>query len=243
MPDNPKPSKKPTRVRPRISLQKELLIEARGVCGWCNRSAPSFDFHHIDANPSRTILENLIALCGTCHDGARLGNPSEVDLVVRKRELAWTRKSAAFHTPAPPVTSGKKIKFVARDNSGPVQQAETITNNFRGAKKPSLAPAPDSIGAHAAERAYLHYLRQEYIRCRLLEQTYGDKRRFVPAMASNAINKAVGYAPLQAPIGLFEKTWRKFHAVVCATLGAAMPHPTRPGSDSTPLDKPEFSRI
>jgi hypothetical protein len=214
----PPPRKKSPRVRPTIAQQKQLLIETRGACGWCRRTAASYDFHHIDEDPSYTVLENLITLCGTCHDGARLGNPSQADLSARKRELVWARAAAACHVdPTSPV---KKLKFVARENHGPVQQAETINNHYRTPKRPTMAPAPDSIGAYAAERSYLNYLREEYIRCRLLEQRYGDRRKFVPAQASNAIKKALGYAPLQAPIASFDTTWRKLHEVVCATLGA-----------------------
>lgn len=212
--------KKPKRVRS-VRLEKEMIAEAGGLCAWCGRPE-KLEVHHIDGDRSRTLADNLIALCGSCHDSAQHScDPSPADLHQRKLEQVYRRKAGIAMARNPAPQRVKRVKFVAEGNSGPVQQAEQITNNiFHGKKPPRPAPAPDSISAHAAERGYLEYLRREYIDCRLTEQHYGDKRRFAPAQASNTIKSVLGYMPNQAPITSFEKTWRRIYALVLGTLGA-----------------------
>lgn len=213
--EDPK-KKKAKRVRS-VRLEKEMIAEARGLCGWCERPE-TIEVHHIDGDPSNTVAENLIALCGSCHDSAQhSSDPSPADLHQRKLELAYNRKTAVAAARNP---AAKVINFTAEGNSGHVQQAEQITNVFHGGKPPRPAPAPDSIGAHAAERGYIEYLRKEYIRCRMTEQRYGDTRRFSPAQVTNTFASVLGYAPNQAPMTSFEKTWKTIHALVIGTLGA-----------------------
>lgn len=215
-----KTPKKAKRVRS-VRLEKEMIAEAGGLCGWCRRPE-ALEVHHIDGDPSHTVAENLIVLCGSCHSSAQHSvDPSPAELHQRKLELVYSRKADIASTRSPTPQTVNKAKFVSEGNTGFVQQAEQITNNiFRGKKPPRPAPAPDSIGAHAAERGYLEYLRKEYIGCRMTEQRYGDKRRFSPGQASNTIKSVLGYAPNQAPITSFEKTWRRMYELVLGTLGA-----------------------
>lgn len=148
-----------------------MMAEAGGLCGWCRRPG-ALPVHHIDGDRSNTVEANLIALCGTCHDHATHdGDPSPADLHTRKIQLLYERQRAGnpvTSTTLEMPTSSKRVKIIAVGNQGPVQQAERIVNNFGGAKRPTLTPAPDSIGAHSAERGYLAYLRKRYIECRLL---------------------------------------------------------------------------
>jgi len=52
-----------------ISIQKQLLIKSKGKCMWCRKQPPQ-EIHHIDGNPRNNKPDNLIALCGTCHNRA-----------------------------------------------------------------------------------------------------------------------------------------------------------------------------
>jgi len=48
-------------------IRKQLMIKGRGACMWCKKQ-PIQEFHHIDENPRHNRIENIIALCGTCHN-------------------------------------------------------------------------------------------------------------------------------------------------------------------------------
>lgn len=214
------------KARPKlpIRLRNKLFDEVRSVCPnpVCTEAGVSvIEIHHRDGDPANNDENNLIALCGSCHTRAEKSLISEADLDLWKKMLLAGHHPRLGridqHQAAPAGTGNIGIGI----NHGTVQSAKKIVNDFRGRKKPALAPAPDSIGAHATERGYLEYLRKRYIKCRLTEQKYGDKRRFSPAQASNVIEKVLGYPPLQAPITAFGTTWPRIYELVCSTLGAS----------------------
>jgi len=211
------------RPKPPITLRNRLFDEVRSTCPnpQCHEVGISvLEIHHRDGDPSNNAEINLIALCGSCHTRAEKKLISETDLDLWKRMLVsgyHPRLDSSIPTVAAPPNSGNIGVGI---NHGTIQSAQKIVNDFRGKAKPSLSPALDSIAAHAAERGYLEYIRKRYIKCRLTEQKYGDKRRFNPAQTSNVFEKVLGYAPLQAPMSAFDQTWRLLHQLVCSTVGA-----------------------
>ena len=69
--------------------QKARLIqETGGHCAFCNFSDAGFlEFHHIDENRANTVLENLIAVCPTCHAKITAGEITESSVTNRKIAL------------------------------------------------------------------------------------------------------------------------------------------------------------
>jgi 5-methylcytosine-specific restriction endonuclease McrA len=59
----------------------DILTRPR-KCMWC-RKAPAQEIHHIDGNPRNNKRDNLIRLCGTCHNKEKRGEITKEQL--RKR--------------------------------------------------------------------------------------------------------------------------------------------------------------
>ncbi len=197
-----------------VRLEKEMIAEAGGLCGWC-RKPVSLEIHHIDENPGNTVPQNLIAICGACHDEAKKGYPSPADFTARKLQLQWQRTAMLSHS----LTAPQKKMVVRIKKAKNPQFAETI-NNYRGVKPPRANPAVDAIEADAAMKGYVGYLIKRYIWCRIEEQKRGDPRRFHPAMAKNIVEKAVGFAPYGAPQKSFDVVVKRLVALVCRTKWA-----------------------
>ena len=131
--------------------RKELQQEAGSKCAWCgDESAEGWEFHHIDGRPENTVNENLIMLCGRCHNIAEANNGKITidDLYQRKRELAVQRQAVSVlqeKTVSPTITDS----IVASGNSHC-----SFTQNVYTAKKTvsRVAPAPDSIACNAEAR-------------------------------------------------------------------------------------------
>ena len=62
---------KSPRKAPTKSLERAVMLEARGRCPWCEDGkklkASEVEIHHIDGNPANTVLENLILSCRNHH--------------------------------------------------------------------------------------------------------------------------------------------------------------------------------
>jgi hypothetical protein len=205
-------SKKRPRVRPTVSQQKELIAESRGACAWCQQAAPRVQFHHIDGNRTRTVMDNLISLCGRCHDGAGLGNPSEADLGLRKRELAWSRRAAAYHTPA---TQGVQISV--EQNRG--QVAGTINNIRLTAKPQGPIILPGSIGSDPQRYGYVEYLVERLAEFRGVGNSFGQKRTGTvhAGIIRKQIKQARGNLPKDLPIDAWESLVRDLCAKIDST--------------------------
>ena len=59
-------AKKKKRVKIPYKDADELLVLCKHLCCICER--PLVKIHHIDEDPSNNDLNNLIPLCGRCHD-------------------------------------------------------------------------------------------------------------------------------------------------------------------------------
>ena len=221
---------KAARKKLTVKLRNKLFDEVRSTCPApeCKTAAgvSTLEIHHRDLDRDNNAEENLIALCPTCHTKATKGLISEADVDLWKRMLVRRHhprlgpETAADLAKPAKRPRAKQVSFTAKGNNGAVHQAVTMTVNHRGAKRPVLAPALDSIAAHAAERSYIVYLRKEYLRCRLLEGTYDPKRRAHPTKILNGFKKAVGCDPLGAPVRDFTAVAKRAREVVAATVGA-----------------------
>jgi 5-methylcytosine-specific restriction endonuclease McrA len=82
------------RKRKRIprSIEKALWIKSKGKCMWC-RKHPVQEFHHIDKNPHHNTPNNIIALCGTCHNRTHDGQITKEQLWKRLGIKKKTKKA------------------------------------------------------------------------------------------------------------------------------------------------------
>lgn len=134
-----------------VLQRKELQQEAGSKCAWCgDENAEGWEFHHIDGRPENTVNENLIMLCGKCHNIAEANNGKITidDLYQRKRELAAQRRASwgQHEKTASPIIEDS---IIATGNS-----QCSFTQNIYTAKQtsPRVSPAPDSIGSNAEAR-------------------------------------------------------------------------------------------
>lgn len=229
------PSKKLRRKAIAQTLRLNLLEEVRFVCPNPECKVPSdkklsvrqFEIHHIDGDRSNSVAQNLIALCRNCHKLADSRLISEADLNYWKLSLVnrvhprlGGEAERSLQTQlAPEKPPNLENNFTAGNISGGTfVQAGVV--NLNVSKTPTLAPAPDSIAAHAAAKSYVAYLREKYIWCRLQEEKMNVKRQgkpFAPSASKNIMTKIVGFAPLQAPVSAMTVIEEKMIARICKT--------------------------
>lgn len=192
-------TKKPPRVQLPAALKSALLDEVRSTCPSCGTAGVSkLEAHHIDGDRSRTVPENLIMLCGTCHGQA------DQQLINRELVADWKKWLTRGYHPWLDVP-GRTVstpKISVERNQG--QVAETINNRYVGAKPPKSAPVPGTIEADPPRRDYVRYLVSRYIEWRKKgAATMGDKRKFSPSAAWNVVASKLGFAPYKAPVESF----------------------------------------
>lgn len=80
---------KKKRVKIPYKDSDELLVLCKHLCCICEK--PLVQIHHIDGNPSNNDPNNLIPLCGTCHNlvevkvyGVRLYTPRHLEMYREK---------------------------------------------------------------------------------------------------------------------------------------------------------------
>lgn len=137
--------------------KKKLQQEADSRCPFCsNTEAGAWIFHHIDGIPYNTTLDNLIMVCGACHNQITLGEISEADVRLKKSMIIWEsmqrRQSKEEKTVSPKVISDS---IIAEGNSGclftqKVVHAEKVTQRIN--------PASDTIANNADARNRLNEL-------------------------------------------------------------------------------------
>lgn len=83
-----KSKKKKARVNIPPPLRYRLQQEINSVCPFCpQQSVETFEVHHIDGDRARTVFDNLILLCRTCHIKAGQGTIIEETVLAKKDEL------------------------------------------------------------------------------------------------------------------------------------------------------------
>src|SRR5271154_4224155 len=78
------------RVKPSKTLEKRVFQQANSQCAFCPEvEATSLQIHHIDENPTNSVIENLLLVCANCHTQITAGVISEADVRLKKRQLEW----------------------------------------------------------------------------------------------------------------------------------------------------------
>jgi len=187
------------RTRKTISAlkQKQLLQEADSQCPFCqDRDVSTFEFHHIDGDPSNNDLNNLIVVCSSCHTRITKGVPSEADVITKKRELCWT-----LQTRRNTGQIGVNVNVTASSFRGDI--AQTITK-ISGVRAPRIVHPPCSVGANLAMKGYIDYLIARYFDYRKADRSYGRKTPFSHAVIHRRIEEEFGAKTFFLPEGSFD---------------------------------------
>lgn len=175
------------RMRKTISAlkQKQLLQEADSQCPFCqDRDVSTFEFHHIDGDPSDDDLTNLIVACSSCHTRITKGILSEADIITKKRELYWTSQARRNTGQA-----AVNVNITSSSFHGDIAQSIT---KISGVKAPRIVHPPGSIGANLAMKGYIDYLIGRYFDYRKADWSYGRKILFSHAVIHKNIEREFG---------------------------------------------------
>ena len=151
-------------------LKKKLKQEANSMCPFCGNSEPgTWEFHHIDSDRGNSTYENMIMVCGGCHDRITKGELSEADVRLKKTMIMWKLSSARKKTS----TSGKiKAGNLALGNTGCKIEQNVYIDHM---PPPRVKAAPDSIGANAKARNYANYLARKLCEYRMKDKIFSTE--------------------------------------------------------------------
>lgn len=173
------------KVRKAVSSlkQKQLLQESDSQCAFCpQRDVSTFEFHHIDEDPSNNEFDNLIVVCSSCHTRITKGILSQADVGTKKRELAWTARSHRQN-------SAVSVNVLASSFRGDI--AQNITK-ISGVRAPKIAHPVGSIGANLRLRGYVDYLIGRYYEYRRIDCRYGRTGKISHAVLHKNIEREFG---------------------------------------------------
>lgn len=151
------------------NLRTAILQEALAICPFCGlEKLGSLQVHHIDGNPANTVMENLIAICASCHEQITKGLISEAEVMTKKRMLQFgahpfAKKNHAF---------GNAVHFSGINNQGII--ANKVTVNGKVAGKIII---PGTIGSDPKKYNYVEYLVKRLTKFREAGGSYGQKRK------------------------------------------------------------------
>ena len=177
----------------KAATKYKLNDEFDAACAVCRDTVSSkIEIHHIDGNPQNPALENLLLVCGGCHNEFTRGTKREADALFLKRmavagQLA-PRKNA--------IPKGDVIN--SGINNGLMGQSvyvEKFITKTEG--KGALQIRPGSIGSCIEDHNYLEYLIKKLAAFRTAGSSYGQKRTGVihPGVVKNQLNNEFGALP------------------------------------------------
>ena len=217
-----------TRSKNRISsmASKKVWQEAGQRCPFCAESAvEALHVHHIESREygGSNKFENLILVCANCHGKITHGQISEADVLVKKRELFYSKNA---QSKPPLVAKPKKIRNTLNftgENSGMV--ANNIT--FKGGSKPKVGPPLGTVGADPLRKNYMAYMLDKYHECRIADKSFGRFDPYNPGEIRKNIIRQFARA------GLYHVPLERFDAV-CEYIAGRI--------DRTPLAKTLHAR-
>jgi hypothetical protein len=188
---------------------KHLLNDQfKSACAVCrDATSAKLEIHHIDGDTQNPTFENLMILCGGCHNEFTLGTKNEADARMFKRmaETGHLAPRKDIHILARP--GGQ---FVNKGiNNGVMADVVHIKNLKvqRNQAGKSSRELPGTIGADVDMRTYATYLVGKYIKCRQDGEKWIKqyRRPFNPASAHGILGEGYGVtnSVLQIPQTLF----------------------------------------
>lgn len=192
---------------PISATTKHLLNDQfESACAVCRDSTSAkLEIHHIDGDTQNPSLENLLIVCGGCHNEFTLGTKTEADARMFKRMA---------ETGYLPSRKGKKTQPKSKVvNKGTNSGLMANTVNIGTLKVPkdragkSSRELPGTIGADPNMRTYATYLVGKYIKCRQEGEKWVKQygRPFSPGSAHGILGEGFGVtnSVLQIPQRFF----------------------------------------
>jgi hypothetical protein len=206
-------AKKTSRRAPiKAEIKHKLNDQFGSACAVCRETTSAkLEIHHIDGDAQNSALENLLLICGGCHNEFSRGTKCEADARMFKR-MAETgflppRKGSTEAGPAPThvVNHGHNSGVMAQNvNIGSIK----VPRDRRGKSANDL---PGTIGANPDMRTYAKYLVGKYIECRQKGERWVQqyKRAFNPGSAHGILGEGFGVSN-----SVYEIPQRHFHVWV-----------------------------
>ena len=164
-----KPTRKTPRKRISGNLKTQVFQEALVTCPFCGlQKLGSLQVHHIDENPSNDLPENLIAVCGSCHEQITKGIVSNADVCKTKLML-----KCGVHPFQAKVKTTQSVNANVGINKGIIANEVTIKS---GAKTTGLI-LQGTIGTDPAKYNYVEYLVKKLTKWRQNGEMFGQKRK------------------------------------------------------------------
>ena len=175
---------------------KHLLNDQFGsACAICrDGTSAKLEIHHIDGDAQNPTLENLLILCGGCHNEFTIGTKSEADARMFKRMAETGFLPPRKDHPNFPEASSKVVN--TGTNNGFMAEKIHIKNlNIpRDRAGKSSRDLPGTIGANADMRTYAIYLVKKYIEARQKGERWVRqyKSPFHPGSAHSILGEGFG---------------------------------------------------
>lgn len=170
--------------------EKKLLQECSSTCAFCQeRDVETFEYHHIDEEPSNNALENLIVVCSSCHTRITRGIYSPADVVTRKRELMYSKPKIKKSSKNAALQGDVNVSINASKFVGDI--AQNITK-IKTSRAPKIMHPPGSLGANLSMKAYIDYLLSQYYKFKEADKSYGWQRPFSHAAIHKSIQSRLG---------------------------------------------------
>ncbi len=145
------------RKNPTYRQKVRLLQESDNQCAFCDFvDSGRIQFHHIDEDPSNTILKNLISVCPNCHSSIGEGIITKQSVESRKKELENNYKKLQKLASVNFTKSTLNNPVIGNNNSVTINVKKQTT-------KKTVNKYPDgSIGQNVLMYGYSKYLADRY---------------------------------------------------------------------------------
>lgn len=144
-------SRKTPPAKTRAILQQEIGSQ----CPFCrNEDAAHFVVHHIDGNPAKNDLKNLLMVCPTCHSKITKGDISSVEVVGVRATLLKVKQLRKNSS------DGGGTAFYGNLSHSVVGNNNRVTYNTKTTQRPKYPTG--CIGSDIAKGNYVSYLITRY---------------------------------------------------------------------------------
>lgn len=193
----------------KAETKHRLYDQFDSACAVCRGTGSAkMEIHHIDGNTQNPALENLLLVCGGCHNEFTLGTRCEADARMFKR-MAETGFLPARRGSTDAPTGNTHIAYHG-NNSGVVAGTVNVgtikvSRNRRGKAPNDL---PGTVGADPDMRTYAKYLVGKYIECRQKGERWIKQysRPFNPGSAHGILGEGFGVTN-----SVYEVSQTRFH--------------------------------
>lgn len=206
--------KSPRRAPIKAETKHKLYDQFDSACAVCrDTTSAKLEIHHIDGDTQNPSLENLLLVCGGCHNEFTRGTRCEADARMFKRMAETGFLQPRKGTKCTPcgntnvANHGHNSGVMAGTvNVGTIK----IPRNKRGKAANDL---PGTVGADPDMRTYAKYLVGKYIECRQKGEQWVRQysRPFNPGSAHGILGEGFGVSN-----SVYEIAQNRFHEWVAS---------------------------